>query len=174
MHTDAIVILGYSDVGKDSAFAALDKRNPNKFTNVKFGAYAKLLTAKAFDISPQVLEDKNKRNETNEYGLSPMDMLTALFKGCDSSLTKAHIAYAFNSIQPQLIPVFTDVRRSVEADAIDKSFVSPLYIWLVSPSVEPSVNDTEIMSIARNHFAYIIVRITPDLTAETIEVLTNA
>ena len=174
MKHDAIVILGFSGAGKDTTFAALNSAHPGRFTNVKFGALAKQLTANALGISLSVTEDKELRKLPSNYGISAFDLLTVLFQGCNESLTEAHIRYALDNISHDKIPVFTDVRRSVEAYAICREFRNPLFLWLMTTHAISDVNDKEIMSIVHNFCTHIIHRLdTPESTVKTIEAILN-
>lgn len=159
MH-DAIVLLGFSGVGKDTTFAEIDKRYPDKFTNVKFGALAKDLTAKAFGIDVSDVEDKRKREQGKPEwcGLSPMDLLIVLYKGCTPQLTEAHIAYALSKVDHERIPVFTDIRRLSEAEVVQNNFSNPVFIYLWSSEVYKGVNDSDIESIAVYFDAAVVCR----------------
>lgn len=148
MKHDAIVLLGYSGVGKDTAFAELNNRRRGKYTNVKFGLLAKTLVANILGIQVQQLEDRQLRESKVIYGLSPNEILTVLFRGCTPALTEAHLSYAFDNLDDDKLPVFTDVRRWNEAEAINERYSNPLYFLLWCNQVECGDNDYLIQEIA--------------------------
>lgn len=160
MKLDAIVLLGYSGVGKDTTFAALDSLCPHVFTNVKFGRLAKELTAKAFDIDVSELEDKElrKQGRHNWCGLSPLDLLTVLYRGITPELTKAHISYALMSVNQDYIPVFTDIRRHEEAEAVKQTYSNVSWVYLWGSGIEPGVNDSDVEAVACVYQAAIVYR----------------
>lgn len=155
---DAIVLLGYSGVGKDTTFAALDARHPGTYTNAKFGALAKQLTAIIYDCPPKALENKDFRTQTRRFGLTPLDVLTVLYKGCTPELTEAHVNYCLVNIEPELIPVFTDVRRMQEAKAVESHYSRPLFVYLWSSNVSEGINDGEVEAIAMMYSTHRINR----------------
>lgn len=157
---DAIVLLGFSGVGKDTTFVELYSRYPDKFANVKFSSLAKAIVAKVLDCSLCDLEDKSFRNKDLGHwsGMTPMDLITVLYRGCTPESTKAHIKYALASYDCSRIPVFTDIRRLEEAKAVNECFSNPMYVYLWSNVVDGGVNDSEVEHVAFVNNAKVICR----------------
>ena len=180
MSYNALVLLGYSGVGKDTIANLLITDDKRK-VNVKFSALTKRLIERAFDYPTGALEDKQQRVEPLElnrelYELNAMDLLTALFTSGNSRVEQAGLTYALRSIKPGQFPVFTDVRRRQEAYAIAYNF-NPLVLYLVRDDIFPSVNDSGIHFIydcfakSSIHATINLVKDKPELTVETIKLL---
>lgn len=153
---DAIVLLGYSGVGKDTTFAVLNQLLQGSLTNAKFSLLPKQLVADILGVPVQQIEDRRVREDKCIYGLSPNDILTVLFRGCTDDMTKAHLDYAFDNIDNTKIPVFTDIRRFNEANAVNERYNNPVYFLLWSPKVDCGVNDGDVNAIASANNAKVI------------------
>jgi hypothetical protein len=157
----AVVLLGYSGVGKDQIANAIIAGLPHGFSvNAKFGKFAKILTANAFYCTPVELEDKTFRN-LNLYmsvinsssfrdwktSLSPMDVLTALFQSNSPKIMQAGIDYCLTRAMQYPLVFFTDVRRMEEFKAVQDEFSNVLVLRLIRPYIEAGTNDNQIGGI---------------------------
>jgi hypothetical protein len=150
------VLLGYSGVGKDTLASLLER----EFTGcsiiiIKFSCLTKQLVAKLWGVDPSLLENKQWRAATHyivdghPIKLTPMDLLSALYHGAPfSNLSLANIEVALASIKPGSFPVFTDIRRQLELDAVLR-FWQPRIVWLSRPNVGPGPNDHELVELVR-------------------------
>lgn len=135
--TKAIVILGYSGVGKDTLAQSLIKAHPSMFQVVKFSGLAKEIVAEFFIEPIAKLEDKEWRVKVDSYyGFSPLDLLIVLYHGKShvDSFAQACIHNAFRDAAtfPDRISLFTDVRVQHELESVlqmygeDNTFVISL------------------------------------------------
>lgn len=174
MPADSIVLLGNSGAGKDTTYAALDVANPTKYYNAKFALLSKTITAKVFNLEVRELEDKELRTKPSKTyaGLSPLDLLTVLYKGITPSLEQAHVHFLLSIIPDGKIPVFTDIRREHELMAVLQNYKHTVIIKLESDTAPEGVNDGEISALYPD---YIIERdsYTPDVIAALVEKLAN-
>jgi len=129
---NAIVLLGYSGVGKDTIANLLISQYAN-LVNVKFSGLTKDLLASAFRVPRDWLDgqdrepkwrEQNLRLHGVEIGITPLDLLVTLYRGAGKydKLHQANIKYALDSIPTGAIPVFTDVRRSAEMCAVYEKY----------------------------------------------------
>lgn len=154
-HHNAIVLIGNSGVGKDTVANMLIRDYPGVFVNVKFSSLTKAIFAQLGFTEAQVNgTDKEKVREQTlvindkETGVSLLDLLVSLFHGSHkTNLHRANITWALNSIPSGSIPIFTDVRRADEMQAVRKNY-TPLVIKLYSPDIIPGAADAEIASLA--------------------------
>jgi len=149
---DSLVLLGYSGAGKDTLASLLEREFPG-CSIVKFAALIKKLVAKLWGVDPSLLEDKQWRLATHfildghPIKLTPMDLLSALYHGAPhSNLALANIEVALASIPAGSFPVFTDIRRQLELDAVFR-FFQPRIVWLSRPNVGPGPNDHELLNL---------------------------
>jgi hypothetical protein len=120
----AIILLGSHGAGKDTIANELIARHPKVFCNVKFSTLLKKITANAFYTTTARLEEKKWRNEIKNFGVSPLNVLNALFYGYSyvPELAEAIIDYGISSIPKHATPVFTDIRRVGELEAVYKNY----------------------------------------------------
>lgn len=179
MSSYALVLLGYSGIGKDTIFREINASFPSCAINVKFSALSKRLVADAFGVGSYTLEDKEFRSTykyTNFVPLTPMDLITVLFKG--SEQVPAFIQAGMDYVSLQLdaacgdVPVFTDVRRHAELEFIRDKFTRVDFVALSSPNVDAGVNDGTIDKLVDDYGADVIyirrVEHNPKLTLELI------
>jgi len=152
---DSLVLLGYSGAGKDTLASLLEREFPGCTITIKFSCLTKQLVAKLWGVDPCMLENKQWRSATHyifdghPIKLTPMDLLSALYHGAlHSNLALANIEVALASIPPGSFPVFTDIRRQLELDAVLR-FYQPRIVWLVRPNVGPGPNDHELLELVR-------------------------
>lgn len=174
MSADSIVLLGNTGAGKDTTFVALNVANPTKYYNAKFALLSKTITAKVFNLEVRELEDKELRTKPSKTysGLSPLDLLTVLYKGITPSLEEAHVHFLLDLIPDGKIPVFTDIRREHELMAVLRNYEHTIIIKLESDTAPEGENDGDISSLYPD---YIIERdpYTPEQIAALVEKLAN-
>ena len=153
----AIILLGESGIGKDHLFKSLSTTYPN-IQNVKFTTYAKTLVSRAFNVSPSLMDDKEWRTQ-NLPGieLSPLDLLLTLYHGARNypKFSDANIKYTLDSIVDGFIPVFTDVRRVKEANAIKEAFDEVHWFRLYCHGVDAKEADGDLGIIVPGSATYI-------------------
>lgn len=136
MTFDSIVFLGEHGSGKDTLGNYICEI-VNNAGIVKFGLLGKQLTAKAFEVPLELLEDKDKRKEIALYQLSPLTFLNLLFQAGQldtpeaKALRESYVTNALNRAFAFDFPVFTDIRRQEELDAV-KTKYNPLVILLAT------------------------------------------
>jgi hypothetical protein len=153
MH-DSIVLLGYSGAGKDTLTQLLLDKYPGKFANVKFSALTKSLLG-LIGFTPEQLDGRDVakvREQTltidnKSTGVSLLDLLATLFHGArKTNLHRANIKWALDNIPANVVPVFTDVRRIAEYEALLRKFPNPLIISISDSKLLPGVADEEVDS----------------------------
>jgi hypothetical protein len=115
----AIVLLGYRNSGKDSVFKALDERISG-LRNIKFGAFNKTLVAELLEVPVSWMEDKTWRNEPYFYGVTPLELIDALFVYSDTSekFQQKIDETSLVEVGTGEVLVFTDIRRERELSAV--------------------------------------------------------
>lgn len=157
MKYNALVLLGYSGVGKDTMANMLCKTSG--CVNSKFGELPKRLACNLLTLpySRDLVESKANRESAvaGFYGLSLMDVLTVLYKGSQDSepMLKAIRQFTFDKIGAD-VPIFTDVRRQTELDAINERY-QPLVIRLVRSDVGLGVNDSQLDELEADVIFYL-------------------
>lgn len=148
---NALVLLGYSNTGKDTIAALLSSRFTG-VTNAKFSALTKQILADVCGVPVSMMEDRQWRENTRLYvngvqtTLTPFDLLTALYHGAPgTNLASANAEWTLKSIGDSF-PVFTDVRRVAEFNCVTAHY-NPLVIFLTRDDAEPAVNDKEIAEV---------------------------
>jgi len=144
LKVNALVLLGVSGSGKDT----IASQFPSS-TNIKFAALTKEIVARVWGVDADKLEDKEWRNESSlliggkQISLSPFDLLSALYHGAPyTKLSKANIELAIEKAKASSFPIFTDVRRVLELEAVVQHFF-PYVVLLRRPFTFPSPNDKE-------------------------------
>ncbi|MEH2028488.1 MAG: hypothetical protein V7K67_02195 [Nostoc sp.] len=144
----AIVLLGYSGVGKDTIANRLCLDN-REYKNIKFSAIIKHLFSDWLDLDDDDIENKKLRSEYNfnvrgYHTLTTLlDMLDVTFRGCGgTTLEIDKLAYAKKRCEGYT-PVFTDCRTLAEAEWIKYNF-SPICVRLYHPDIDPGISDQDI------------------------------
>lgn len=166
---NALVLLGYSKSGKDTIANLLSQKYVG-VVNAKFSLLTKEILSRLFKVPVSMMEDRQWRSTAllehngQRINLTPMDLLTALFHGAPKcNLGKANVAYTLQQVQG-LFPVFTDVRRLYEWNAILEHY-RPLVILLENKQTEEGENDGEIKQVWEE------ARTTADIKSCCIEIL---
>lgn len=159
---DSIILLGKRDAGKDSALVALSSLLPT--TNIKFSGLTKnLIDTMAGE--PGLCNNKEKRTSPMPSlgGLSALWWLDALFALSEThpDLATANretaIAQATQAATRHQVPVFTDIRKPGEMDAVIDSPLSPLVFLLSAPSRDSNLDvDKFIDQLATRHSAIVL------------------
>lgn len=146
----ALVLMGASGVGKDTYYNMINERYSN-VCNAKFTLLGKTLLSNALNAPLSLMDDKDWRNTPlKSMELTPLDLLLALYQGSlhYPPFSKGNIKYTLDSIPPDVFPVFTDVRRMPEAEAICDAYPAAVFIHLRRPDIENSFADHDIERIA--------------------------
>lgn len=158
---NAIVLLGYHNIGKDTLANRLVEEYP-QFVNTKFSALSKLLiyTATGVDCNDKKARELPIGLNNINTNLSAIQLLNALFLASnhEPSLAKANIEFAINSISKGKIPVFTDVRRVAEMQAVSAHFI-PLVIVLYDKDVKPGESDEQIDNVKATIPSFDVMRL---------------
>lgn len=148
---NALVLLGYSNTGKDTIAALLTNRFTG-VTNAKFSALTKQMLADVCNVPVDMMEDRQWRENTRLYvngkqiNVTPFDLLTALYHGAPgTNLASANAEWTLKSIGDSF-PIFTDIRRVLEFNCVTSHY-RPLVIFLTRDDNEPGVNDHEIGNV---------------------------
>jgi hypothetical protein len=149
---NALVLLGYSNTGKDTIATMLGSRLTG-VTNAKFSALTKQLLADVCGVSADMMENREWRESTRLFvngvqtNLTPFDLLTALYVGAPgTNLASANVEWTLKNIAEDSFPVFTDIRRVYEFNCVTSHY-NPLVIFLTRDDSEPGVNDNEIADV---------------------------
>jgi hypothetical protein len=148
----AIVLLGYRKAGKDSIFKELAKKY--RVYNAKFASMGKTTVANICGVPLLCLEDRNWREEEFINNTSPRQLLDALFYlgEHDEAYSEAVHNYCLDNIPSDYIPVFTDVRRKLELEAIYKKY-NPCEVgvhFVTREGLEPAKADAELASLVQS------------------------
>ena len=154
----ALVLLGYSGVGKDTLAGLLQYHQP-RTTVHKFSAFTKALVSSALDVPKSYLEDKVWRTTHNvgsPYELSslltPLDLLVLLFQATElntpegTALKLANLEFTLSEALQAPAPVFTDVRRLIELNAVQEHF-SPTVVFLEREGVASGAADGNLIKL---------------------------
>lgn len=130
----AIVLLGAHGVGKDT-MADLLFNTRKGVENIKFSEFSKRFVASAISVPYSYLNTGQFRKSyrvASYFGfgspLTPLDILNVLFQGMASGsesgkrMIDAGIDYAITKADASFLPVFTDIRRQAEYDAVVDNF----------------------------------------------------
>jgi hypothetical protein len=176
----ALVLLGNHGAGKDTVANALMSRYKG-FENIKFGSLCKKIVAEAFDIDPAVTEHRVNRTISGimtTFGifgnsLCALDMLNVLFEGSKGNsqaavnFREASIQYAMHRANLALVPIFTDVRREQEMEAVVAAY-RPTVIHLLSDKAPLTHGDEAVASVAQT-FGATPFRTSPQPVRQTVE-----
>lgn len=119
-----IVILGFSDVGKDTAFRAIESLAPllpQPPLNIKFSEPIKTAIATYLGVPSELMEDRVWRNRViPELGRTPLDLLVESFKHMPNIHPRLGLYKTKRTCQQCLNHplVFTDMRNPVELDFV--------------------------------------------------------
>lgn len=165
----AIVLLGYSGVGKDTLFKEFDKKYSNVH-NAKFSLHPKSVVADLVGVDLAFMEDRNARKTLmTAYGLSPLDLLNALFCYADNmpEFVQRTIDLCINSIPENKVPVFTDIRRSLELYTVCETYEEVLVFRLYREGIQEGATDGELKSLVSDF--EICMRGTPEESMTSIQ-----
>ena len=188
----ALVLLGRHRTGKDT-MANLLEFAYNRVINVKFSALSKRLVASALDLPYSATEDRHFRSEycaTKTFGvetdLSILDLLNVLYYGMESDteaasrMVSAGIKYALTVAEGAYHPVFTDIRRQLELDAVLERYPNCKIVRLTKEGEElqaPEAGDEQLqylfdyISFARGSEVHTIERQAGDSPSQTFTLL---
>lgn len=150
---NAIVLLGFSGAGKDT-HANMLVEECSGVVNAKFGAFNKHIVAKLFKVPPSMLDDHTWRTTAKLVvdgritQVTAFDLLTALFRGSKGTVIEQEHLKHTRSMVGDCLPVFTDIRRVREFDAVLEDY-NPLVIYLSRNDVSQGANDFEIGEVWR-------------------------
>jgi hypothetical protein len=152
MKPPALVLIGYSGVGKDTLANLLAARYSGISTH-KFSGFTKSLVASALSVPKSYLEDKSWRTTHNfgkdwdlESHFSPLDLLALLFQATELDTPEAqrlkdmNVEYCIKLALQCSKPIFTDVRREHEMRALQQHF-SPFVVYIERKGINPGVSD---------------------------------
>lgn len=154
---NAVILLGYHGVGKDTLANRLIKDN-SAFVNIKMSKMYKDLLQHTLGLTEAEINGTDLAKvreapisicanigEELNFPFSALDILNLLFQGSrvDSRFVDSHVTYALDSIPEGKIPVFTDIRRIEEYEAVCRNF-NPVIIFLKDKDVPPGDTDGNI------------------------------
>lgn len=156
VHSYGLVLLGYSGAGKDTIASALSSLYPGLTANVKFSELTKRIIANLYGVEYEKLNDKDWRStaplsiDSTLTRVTPLDLLTALFKGSPGTqLHQENIEFALSRIPQHTLPIFTDVRRTHEFHCITQSVCMVYTVHLRADFLGAGTNDGDVDAIAR-------------------------
>ena len=157
----ALVLIGYSGVGKDTLANLLAARYVGMSIH-KFSGFTKSLVASALCVPKPYLEDKVWRTAHSfgkdwdlESRFSPLDLLALLFQATAldtpeaARLNAINVEYCMKLALKCAKPIFTDVRRVQEMSTLQDHF-STTVILLTRDGVTEGVSDYFVNSLAMN------------------------
>lgn len=158
----ALVLIGYSGVGKDTLASLLSARYSG-ITIHKFSGFTKSLVASALYVPKSYLEDKRWRT-THNFGknwdldchFSPLDLLALLFQATELDSPEAerlkaiNVEYCIKLALQCCKPIFTDVRREHEMSALQNHF-STTVVHLTREGNKQGVSDSFVDALATNY-----------------------
>lgn len=154
---NSLILAGFSGVGKDTLARMLTKDYP-QVHNVKFSSLTKDIFANTFRVPRSWLDGLDSEPKWREQPLyaqgkltkvTPYQLLASLLYGGDrTGLNKLSVDYALENIPKDSFPVFTDIRRPEEYEAVTKAGYNPLFIYLRRDDVKPGEADGEILRLA--------------------------
>lgn len=142
-------------------FGLLAKDYPG-LHNVKFAGLTKDILASTFRVPRSYLDGLDGEPKWREQQLyagggkltkvTPILLLSTLFHGAQKTdLGKLNVEYALENIPSDSLPVFTDVRREYEYEAIVYAGWNPYFIYLGRDGVYKGVSDEDILTIAEDY-----------------------
>lgn len=143
-----VVVLGYSDAGKDTFAEAFSKYS--RIVNVKFSAPMKVMLETVYNLPKGVLECKTFRSTLvpgHRDSITWSELMVRCFEyfpKIDSNMMLQNVSTITQEALDNQVPVvFTDVRNSIEVEYIIRlSQRYPLYtIALSRDSASPKVSD---------------------------------
>lgn len=159
MKPPALVLIGYSGVGKDTLANLLAARYSGISIH-KFSGFTKSLVAASLDVPKSYLEDKNWRSTHNfgkdwdlEVHFSPLDLLALLFQATELDSPEAerlkalNVEYCIKLALQCTKPIFTDVRRDHEMSALQNHF-STTVVYLTRDNISQGVSDSFVDALA--------------------------
>lgn len=162
MKPPALVLIGYSGVGKDTLANLLAARYRG-ITIHRFSGFTKSLVASALCVPKSYLEDKAWRTSHNfgkdwdlESHFSPLDLLALLFQATELDTPEAkrlkaiNVEYCIKLALKCSKPIFTDVRRSHEMSVLHDHF-SPCVVQITRDGITEGVSDYFVNSLATNY-----------------------
>lgn len=143
-----IVILGYSNAGKDTTAQAIAKRLPN-VVNRKFSQPMKDALEMLYELPKGFLEDRHNRGRFIAHlGITYHELMIRCWKYwnlCDPMMGKHKVIN--EAIAHDGVNIFTDIRSIPEARIVKEQLKPTTVIYVLRPGVEPLESDSKLSAI---------------------------